>query len=294
MEVEAAIKDSRDELYKDMFISERPFYDRRQLEENFTSKETYKELDLWFDSAPLSELLTRPAPPGLGIDDYRIVTNTLDVISRVEPGSYNVLVIILFSGDYDLARILKKVAGDAVKKKIALVTVKPTQYISLCMQSLGKRQTFHKNEVTYYNYLTGRKENFPISVLEQIQYATGMDRSYFDRALFHIEYDYPNVEKYLENYQLDTRTRVLLENTGGFLQRKTLEDWRDQDFSWASLSYRTISELPDFVLKKDRAQLRSFNHLITGRDIVSDPMVPELWSRTNYRKDVSIDTEVGK
>jgi len=275
-EIMRHFQDRRGDLHRDMFGSDQ--LERRPiLEETKSVSLLNQEIDSWFDSAPLSELLSKPVPTGLGIDDYRVVVNTVSVLQHedFEESNHTCFLIILFSADQDLARILMKIIGSITALRVITAVITPTQYINLCVGNLnGYKKTFNPSNLSFYNYLTERLENFSVSALDQLVESSGLDPEYFKRAKVHLEYDFPNIERHLESITLNVRTQTLSRRSGGFLQRSTLQDYASTNFSWASLSYNTLKEISDFHPNDERARVQNFKTFRISRDLITNPMNP--------------------
>nr|WGN96449.1 MAG: hypothetical protein [Leptosphaeria biglobosa narnavirus 1] len=293
------------------------------LEENSEERERRGKVHDWFNSAPLSELLYKPLPPGVGTDDDRVARSVLDVVEQVnDDEGVDLIITLLFSGDRQLARITTNQVRGNTEKAYRLLTFDRSAYVRICLsglnernrlQSLGKlRDDSWKTvrppayRIYYYNYILKSMWPFPMSICEQvndtIRYASSTGR-----ALVHVEYDYPNMERGLDTIRLQPTTGTVEEYGGGYLERRTLRSFGQS--CWAKESLDTIYEWPDFEIVRSRRHYPWKGGVRQDRILGFDPVKPRSYSfvqswrkqnaseyirRPEWRRNSSIDSVLSK
>jgi len=233
------------------------------LEENQEERIRRTQVHEWFNSRPLSELLYNPLPPGVGGDDDRIVRSIQDVYQRHDKQEFEAMAVILFSGDKQLARITSSQMKRLCNKPFRLIALDRSMYTMVCLEGVQEYSQIHprlgvserpprargKGAVMYYNYLMKRLWPLPESIVEQTM-SEFLGRV-SGRVLFHVEYDYPNMERGLDTIRVDPRTCTVEEYGGGYLERRTLRSFAEYD-CWAKQELETIYSWSDFDIVRSK------------------------------------------
>jgi len=262
------------------------------LEENSEERERRGRVHDWFNSAPLSELLYKPLPPGVGTDDDRIARVVLDTIDEVKGDpDCDLVITILFSGDRQLARITANQVRLNSEKAYRILTFDRSAYTRICLAGLQERNWLSSNgklredswrtlrhpsmRIYYYNYILKSMWPFPISICDQIHDIVRI-ASLKDRALVHVEYDYPNMERGLDNIRLNPITGTIEEYGGGYLERRTLRSFGPH--CWAKEPLDVIYDWPDFEIVRSRRHYPWKGRVREDRILGFDPVRPRSYS----------------
>lgn len=262
------------------------------LEENSEERTRRGRVHDWFNSAPLSELLYKPLPPGVGTDDDRVARSVLDVIESVNhEENCDLVITLLFSGDRQLARITANQVRSNTKKAYRLLVFDRSAYTRICLAGLQERNWLSSNgklrddswkqlrkpgmKIYYYNYILKSMWPFPISICEQVLDTVRM-ASDKDRALVHVEYDYPNMERGLDNIRIQPSTGTIEEYGGGYLERRTLRSFGQN--CWSKESLDSIYDWPDFEIVRSRRHYPWKGRVREDRILGFDPVKPRSYS----------------
>jgi hypothetical protein len=216
-------------------------------------KDRKKAIFDWLEGDDLSTLLLKPLPAGVGPDDARIYRSFSIRVNDPNIRSFNTIIGILVSSDRALCRRLGTYFRHEFKDRVVIfLSIGSRTYASLCVKMLHEEISRKDNgnlvknrlgkppDLSIFNYLVGEETPVPQEFEEQIMsYARGRD----SRVL--IEFDYPNVERYLERTRFEKSSNTLLELQGGFLDRRTLNSLPDT-FCWSALPLSKIMDWPDF------------------------------------------------
>jgi hypothetical protein len=276
------------------------------LEENSEERERRGRVHDWFNSAPLSELLYKPLPPGVGTDDDRIARSVLDAVEKIgDDENCDSVITILFSGDRQLARITANQVRSNTKKSYRLLTLDRSAYTRVCLSGLQERNWISSqgrlredtwkhlrapnSRIYYYNYILKSMWPFPPSICEQVEELVRLT-SDKNRAFVHVEYDYPNMERGLDHIRIQPSTGTIEEYGGGFLERRTLRSFGQ--FCWSKEPLDTIFTWPDFEIVRSRRHYPWKGRVREDRIIAFDPVKPrsysfvESWRYQNARKSI--------
>jgi len=262
------------------------------LEENSEERLRRGRVHDWFNSAPLSELLYKPLPPGIGTDDDRIARSVLDTVSRVGSDERcDSVITLLFSGDRQLARITVNQVRGNVEKSYRLLAFDRSAYVRICLSGVQERnwissqgrlrddtwKTLRPSNVRmyYYNYILKSMWPFPPSICGQVEELI-RETSRTNRALVHVEYDFPNMERGLDHIRIEPSTGTVEEYGGGFLERRTLRSFGQQ--CWTKDSLDTIYKWPDFEIVRSRRHYPWKGRVREDRIIGFDPVKPRSYS----------------
>jgi hypothetical protein len=264
------------------------------IEENDEERERRSLVHDWFNSAPMSELLYKPLPPGIGTDDDRIARNILDVASKTDnDDETDTMVVLLFSGDRQLGRLSANIVKQNFQKSFRLLVFDRSAYTRICLNGVqernriaGGREVTPDNrrlrppgsEIMYYNYILKTLWPLPESITEQIK-DTVRIVSAKGRALIHIEYDYPNMERGLDNIRLNPYTGTMEEYGGGYLERRTLSAFGQA--CWSKEPLDTIYQWPDFEIVRSRRHYPWKGRVREDRIYGFDPVKPRSYSYVN-------------
>jgi len=270
------------------------------LEENSEERSRRKRIHDWFESAPLETLLYNPLPPGVGTDDDRIVRSILHCQETATPSDYDCMAVIMFSGDRQLARITSSQMKMRMDKPFRLVQLDRSLYTRVCLEGVrefsrcgplkeNQRPSFmpKSDYVEYWNYILKRRWPLPASIIEQTK------TMFFNlgpkaRILYHVEYDYPNMERGLDTIRVDPRTGTVEEYGGGYLERRTLQSFAEHD-CWAKQDLDSIYSWVDFdIVRSKRIYPLGRKGVRPDRIYGFDPMSSESYRRINsWRRDTS-------
>jgi len=262
------------------------------LEENREERIRRKRVHEWFNSAPLAELLYKPLPPGVGTDDDRIARSVLDTISQVNRDeSVDTVVTLLFSGDRQLARITANQVRSNTEKSYRILCFDRSAYVRICLAGLHERNQLASigklredtwksirppnQRIYYYNYILKTMWPFPTSVCEQVCDIVRI-ASIKDRALVHVEYDYPNMERGLDMIRIQPSTGTVEEYGGGYLERRTLRSFGQN--CWSKVGLEEIYSWPDFEIVRSRRHYPWKGRVREDRILGFDPVRPRSYS----------------
>lgn len=281
-----------------------PKWRKKFLEENFEERRRKTEISAWLDSAPLGEILSKPLPPGIGTDDARIARSIVGTVKEQRLEDYEAIVTILFSGDRQLARTTALMVRPWLSNRFILGQVDKAGYTAICLEGVAEWQKLNstgellpdgrprmrlrarEREVTYYNYLLKRKWWLPTDVLAQVVRSGATNDFLRGRRnfVFHVEYDYPNMERGLDLIKYDPRTNTIREYGGGFLERRTLQGF-GRDTCWSADSYDAIASWPDFSEREGRRYYRRPKYFRSNSIFAVDPLSPVTYNRVDqWRK----------
>jgi hypothetical protein len=270
-----------------------PSFRQKFLEENREERKRRESIHAWFADRPLGELLYQPLPPGVGTDDDRIFRSVTEVSSKTNPNEYDAIAIILFSGDRQLARVTAEQIRRTSDKPTRLIAIDRSVYTQICLLgALQKgqcgpnlkdsdlpRQFFQPGKyIGYYNFLLKRHWPLPVSIINQVE--SGL--KYLNtgsRIMWHVEYDYPNMERGLDLIRVNTNSFTVEEYGGGYLERRSLRRFAEHD-CWAKQDLDSIYSWSDFDM------LRSKRHYpLPKRGIREDRIVGfDPLSNESYRR----------
>jgi len=270
------------------------------LEENSEERDRRGRVHDWFNSAPLSELLYRPLPPGVGADDDRIARSVLETVGEINSDdSADLVITLLFSGDRQLARITTNQVRSNTEKAYRLLSFDRSAYVRICLAGVQERNQLMSrgllrddswktirsptNRIYYYNYILKSMWAFPHSICEQVNDLVRMG-SQSGRALVHVEYDFPNMERGLDALRIQPSTGTIEEYDGGYLERRTLRSFGQN--CWAKESLDTIYAWPDFEISRSRRHYPWKGKVRSERILGFDPVRPRSYSFVNsWRKE---------
>jgi len=262
------------------------------LEENREERDRRTRVHDWFNSAPLSELLYRPLPPGVGTDDDRVARSVLDIVEQINNDErVDTIITILFSGDRQLARVTANQVRGNTSKAYRMLCFDRSAYTRICLSGLQERNHLasagklrkdswrslrHPSmRVYYYNYILKEMWPMPISICEQILDIVRI-ASVTDRALVHVEYDYPNMERGLDLIRIQPSTGTIEEYGGGYLERRTLRSFSSN--CWAKEELADIYNWPDFEIVRSRRHYPWKGRVREDRILGFDPVRPRSYS----------------
>jgi hypothetical protein len=277
-----------------------PKWRKKFLEENSFERQRKTEVARWLESAPLGELLAKPLPPGIGTDDARIARSIVDTIKDQRLGNYEAIIVLLFSGDRQLARTTALMARPWLNARMILGQIDKTAYTAICLEGVAE---WHKlkssgeitddgrprmrirgrgREVKYYNYLLRRQWYLPTEALSQIL-RSGTNRDFLrgrSNYVFHVEYDYPNMERGLDLIKYESRTNTIREYGGGFLERRTLQGF-GRDVCWSHTPIDALASWPDFQEKEAKRYYRRPKYFRSNAIMAVDPLSPVTYNRVD-------------
>nr|WKR37709.1 putative RNA-dependent RNA polymerase [Leptosphaeria biglobosa narnavirus 15] len=276
------------------------------LEENSEERIRRGKIHEWFNSAPLSELLYKPLPTGIGTDDDRVARSVLEVIADANhEESVDTVVTLLFSGDRQLARITTNQVRGNTQKSYRLLCFDRSAYTRICLSGVQERNRMLEkgiltqdswksirppnSKMYYYNYILKSMWPFPHSICEQVNDIVRIASS-TGRALIHVEYDYPNMERGLEMLRLQPSTGSIEEYGGGYLERRTLRSFGA--YCWAKESLDKIYTWPDFEIVRSRRHFPWKGGVRNDRILGFDPVKPrsysfvQSWRRQNASENI--------
>lgn len=217
-----------------------------------SERERKERILSWISGGDLNDLLNHPLPPGIGPDDSRIFLRVFENLSRVieEETVHRPPVILLLSGDRRLARDLYNYARVAhPKKKWAIYTIEPMQYIGLCLTHLRAREdredwAMKPQNFKVWNYLALDYMDLPDQVVSDL-YAQLRIKLGVRHFMPIIEYDFPNLERALEPGSYRRETNTVSIRKSGFLRSQTLTSMSRRT-SWACQPMDSIFGWDDF------------------------------------------------
>nr|WPR16636.1 MAG: RNA-dependent RNA polymerase [Dracophyllum associated narna-like virus 4] len=284
----------------DMALTESfPKWRKEFLEENFEERKRRDRLSTWFDSAPLGELLARPLPDGVGTDDSRVARAVVDVVKDHNTDNLDAFIVVLFSGDRQLARTTALLSRPFLKSKLCIFSVDKSSYLAMCLDGLSEwmdlktagrlnrdgsssaRLRQKSKDILYYNYLLKRQWPMPEVAVSQILHGSGilsLRKKY--STIVHVEYDYPNMERGLDLLRYIPQTNSVEEYGGGFLESRTLRGF-GTNTCWSRFSYEDILSWPDFDYVRSKRHYRKPRYVREDRALVVDPMTPTTYSRVD-------------
>jgi len=206
----------------------------------------------WLEADDLKSLLLRPLPPGVGPDDGRIFRSIMSALDEEAVKNQPTLMVIIISSDRQLCARVFAYVKHAMKNKVLLfANISAKAYVRLCLGMIReeneradvaarKRRMDMPSKFTLFNYITGREMPIPIAMNRQIS-SKILGRN--SKVL--IEFDYPNVERYLERTRYEASTNSLVEITGGYLNEATLTSL-PAHYCWSALPIAKIENWSDF------------------------------------------------
>nr|WKR37707.1 putative RNA-dependent RNA polymerase [Leptosphaeria biglobosa narnavirus 14] len=262
------------------------------LEENSEERTKRERIHEWIDSAPLAELLYKPLPPGIGTDDDRIARSVIDIVEKIkdEPNC-DMVITILFSGDRQLARITTNQVRGNTTKAYRLLQFDRSAYTRICLAGVQERNWLSANgrlradewlsirqplpRVSYYNYILKSNWLMPSSIIDQLLDTVRIS-SRIDRALVHVEYDFPNMERGLDLIRVNPSTGTMEEYGGGYLERRTLRSFGSN--CWTKEELSEIYRWPDFEIVRSRRHYPWKGRVREDRILGFDPERPRSYS----------------
>jgi len=251
-----------------------------------------KEVFDWLEGDTLSNLLLQPLPPGVGPDDARIYRSFSIRVNDPNIRPINTIIGILVSSDRALCRRLGTYLRNEFKDRVVIfLSIGSRTYASLCVKMLHEEIARRDNgnskrnklgpapNLQLFNYLIDEETPIPYAFEEQIMsLAKGRD----SRVL--VEFDYPNVERFLERTRFERSSNTLLELNGGFLDKRTLTSLPDT-YCWSSLPLTKLMAWPDF----DRSELKRYpaRRIADGAVMSYRPYTDRNNSIDNWRTHVS-------
>jgi len=305
-EVEAYLSRAHHQVRQDFALTDSfPNWRKKFLEENSSERKRKDDIRLWLDSGPLDRILNEPLPPGIGTDDARIARNIVDVVKTQHLEEYDAIVVLLFSGDRQLARTTALMVRPWLSVQFLLGQIDKSAYTAICLEGVAE---YHKlrsqgeidpvrNEpriairgrersIVYYNYLLRQRWWLPVDVISQLV-QSGSKPNFLDsrkKYVFHLEYDYPNMERGLDLIKYDPRTNSVREYGGGFLERRTLQGF-GRDSCWSCTPYDALASWPDFDERENRRYYRRPKYFRPNGVYVVDPLSPVTYNRVDqWRK----------
>ncbi|UZC46345.1 RNA-dependent RNA polymerase [Sclerotinia sclerotiorum narnavirus 5] len=279
---------------------------QRFFEENLEERARKTKVFEWFESKPLGELLYNPLPPGVGTDDARIARSVLATAKQAVKEDIDSMIVILFSGDRALARLtteLVRMSGQSFRMR--MICIDRSLYTRMCIDGAQERARLTLSgkisdpkspwrglrpgqpEVTYWNYVTKSLWVLPQSVTSQIVDLGRTNLGTKSRVVYHIEYDYPNMERGLDLIRIDPRTGTIEEYGGGYLEGRTLMGFAEHD-CWAKNELGDIYSWPDFdIVRSKRHYSLGRNNIKDDRILGFDPLSLQTYSKVNaWRRSV--------
>jgi hypothetical protein len=251
-----------------------------------------KEVFDWLEGDTLANLLLRPLPPGVGPDDGRIYRSFAARVNDPNIRPINTIIGILVSSDRALCRRLGTYFRNEFKDRVVIfLSIGSRTYASLCVKMLHEEYARRENgnsrrnkygkppDLSIFNYLIGEDTPIPLDFEEQIM---ALAKGRESRVL--VEFDYPNVERFLERSRFDRATNTLLELNGGFLDMRTLNSLPDT-YSWSSIPLSKIMDWPDF----DRSEHKRYpaRKISSGAVMFYRPFIDRHASIDSWRINVS-------
>jgi len=253
-------------------------------------RERHKEVLEWLETKDLKSLLLSPLPPGVGPDDGRIFRSIMARLEEEETLSKHTIMLIIVSSDMQLCSRVFAYVKERIKDRILIFcNISARAYGRLCLGMLreendrssgnGFRNGPRPSRLTLYNYLKSEETPVPIGLERQIM-ALAEGR----QAKVLVEFDYPNVERYLENTRYESSTNTVVELNGGFLDRRTL-DSLPTHYCWSALPVSKIAGWTDF----DKNSVKKFplGKLFSDNIVLFRPFRDALTNIDNWRTSVA-------
>nr|QNN89180.1 putative RNA dependent RNA polymerase [Oidiodendron maius splipalmivirus 1] len=300
-EVDAYLGRAHHQLRQDFALTDSfPKWRKKFLEENTSERKRKNDIQRWLDSGPLDQLLSKPLPPGIGTDDARIARSIVDTVKSQHLDSFDAIVVLLFSGDRQLARTTAIMVQPWLNTRFILGQLDKAAYTAVCLEGVSEWHKLYSQgnilangqpsipirgktrEVLYYNYLLKRRWWLPVEVIAQVlKSGTNYDflrgsRSY----VFHVEYDYPNMERGLDLIKYEARTNTIREYGGGYLERRTLQGF-GRDTCWSHTPLDAIASWPDFTEREAKRYYRRPKYFKSNAVMAVDPLSPVTYNRVD-------------
>jgi hypothetical protein len=222
----------------------------RRFETDIPSEKSRKQTILdWIDSSDLESLLKNPLPIGVGPDDGRIFRSLTERINEYSLRDHNRVIVIIISSDRELTRRTWTYLTAQFKRFcFLLMNIDAVAYIRICLEMIkeeSERDPLFQNSRTHrpglslYNYILGKEMAAPAKLQEQVA------RFIQIKATVLVEFDYPNVERFLERTRYDPTTNTVVETSGGFLDKRTLHSLPTNE-CWSARPMAKLMDLADF------------------------------------------------
>lgn len=231
----------------------RPESSRKQ---NFPDEQrTLDAIDDWLESGPLDKLLRQPIPPGCGPDDMRVVRNLNIAIQQ--SGNNDAFMCLIVTSDKGLVRAAQRVLTHNIgnSRPIRVVGLSGADYLNWALTKSkfvvrGKVQSVAwLRSAKLFNLVQGKDVPIQGKLLELLEQEAKMIWNRRDPKLL-IEYDVPNINRFMQRFSLDSSFQLLRERAGGYLSATTVES--DQLF--VSRELEEIFGIPDFIRGYERSQ----------------------------------------
>jgi hypothetical protein len=300
-EVEDYLGRSHHQVRQDFALTDSfPNWKKKFLEENTQERRRRNEVATWIESGPLDVILNQPLPPGIGTDDARIARNIVETVKAQRLEEYDAIVVLLFSGDRQLGRTTALMVKPWVKVQLMLGQLDKAGYTAICLEGVAEWQRLKAQgeiepksgnprmsirgkdrSVVYYNYLLRRRWWLPTEALTQLVSA-GSHNFLRNRSkyVFHVEYDYPNMERGLDLIKYDPRTNSIREYGGGFLERRTVRGF-GRDSCWSCTPYDALASWPDFDEREAKRYYRRAKYFKPAGVYIIDPLSPTTYRRVD-------------
>jgi len=228
----------------------------------------------WVSKTDLRDILAKPLPAGIGPDDGRIVRNLEIAINNLSVEGENLpILVLLVTGDKKLARKTESYLREIYKEAtIAFFIMSPADYVRYCLGVVTEANDPRHiplpkmAEILIYNYIVGRETPLPVRVTEMLHEAIGPGRK-----TVLVEYDYPNMERFLERTSYDQKTNSVIERVGGYLPRNILVSKP----GWAATP---LSEMRKWACFDTSTKLRYPLRVTSYEPMVYRPMNPGVYS----------------
>jgi len=254
-------------------------------------RKRHKEVLEWLGSGELSELLMRPLPAGIGPDDGRMYNSIMSRINCPTNIDQHTLIIVLISSDVQLTSRIFSYVKDTVRDKVLVsCNISAKAYVRLCLGMIrdeeerlnttnGRRQRWNPSVLKIFNFITKEETSVPRAMQRQFEdLAPGRNSKVL------IEYDYPNIERYLERTRYEPSTKTIVEVNGGFLDKRTL-DTLPSSYSWAAIPVSKLTGWTDF--QKSVTKRFPLAKLWDGSINVYRPIKDSLLGIDNWRHSVA-------
>jgi len=300
-EVESYLQRAHHQVRQDFALTDSfPNWRKMFLEEDIHEAKRKTDVERWMNSGPLSQILAKPLPPGIGTDDARIARAIVDVVKSQRLEDYDGIAVILFSGDRQLARTTALMVQPYLATRFTLGQMDKAAYTAVCLEGVAEWHKLYQAgeidqsgqprmrvrrrnwEVVYYNYLLRRHWWLPSDVLSQLL-RSGTNYDFFrggKKYVFHVEYDYANMERGLDLIRYESRTNTIREYGGGFLERRTLQGF-GRDSCWSHASYDAIASWPDFSEREVKRYYRRPKYFRPRSVMIVDPLSPATYDRVD-------------
>jgi len=227
-----------------------------------------KEIEEWFYSNPLWEVLNNPLPSGIGPDDSRLALSVEKFLVN-QPLEVPMVIILCTSDKSLFASIATRTYRKYDQNKVHIYQLTANNYLQWCLLACSEQEYSGESEKNYlknvklkrfyipfYNYLRGVEYPMPQQYVRQV---SGAFRRH-TRFDIKFEWDFPNIERNMTNMKYNHGV-IILRNEG-FLKRDSIQS---MEFGWAHKPYEDLEKLSDFeegtfkirTPKRDQGRLKS-------------------------------------